>query len=71
MMYTLDLSGHADDGKAGIDRFGGRFLTVEDAEAHGRLAAPNRRLVFRPTTLWVRDEEGNVVRQVAIREPLT
>lgn len=66
MMYTLDLSGHAEDGTPGIDRFGGLFLTAEKAEVHGRLAAESPRLFFRPSTIWVRDQEGKVVSQIAI-----
>ncbi len=65
-MYTLDLSGYDADGKAGVDRFGGRWLSIGDAEAHGKLAAKSARLPFHPSTLWVRDEEGKVVRKIAI-----
>ena len=61
MKYTLDLSGHDDSGKAGIDRFGGLFMSIEDAKAHGNEAAKTGRFVFRPEVLWVRDEEGTVM----------
>lgn len=36
-MYILDLSGHDEKGAPGVKHFGGRFSSIDDAEAHGRL----------------------------------
>ena len=66
MMYTLDLSGHDDDGKPGVERMGGLFTSIESAEAQGRRIAEGNRLVFKPATLWVRDLENVVVMQTAL-----
>ena len=63
MKYTLDLSGHDENGSAGIDRLGGLFASIEDAVMHGRQAAKVGRFHFRPEVLWVRDEEGETIRQ--------
>ena len=63
MKYTLDLSGHDNDGKASVDRIGGLFMSVEDAVTHGRTSAGEGRFVFRPEVLWVRVEEGKVLVQ--------
>ncbi len=66
MMYTLDLSGHGDDGRPGVERMGGLFPSIESAEAQGRRTAETGRLPFKPATVWVRDQENLVVKQVAL-----
>lgn len=66
MMYTLDLSGHGDDGKPGVERMGGLYTSVESAEAQGRRTAETGRFAFRPATIWVRDQENHVVKQVML-----
>ena len=65
-MYILDLSGHDEKGTPGVKHFGGRFMSIDDAEAHGRLAARTGRFAFTPSRLWVHDEEFQVVRQVGL-----
>jgi hypothetical protein len=67
-MYILDLSGHDEKRGARRRHFGGRFLSIDDAEAHGRLAACTGRFAFTPSRLWVHDEEFQVVRQVELSE---
>lgn len=66
MMYTLDLSGHDDAGKPGVERMGGLFMSIEAAEAQGRLTARTGRLVFAPATIWVRDQENLVVAKISL-----
>lgn len=66
MMYTLDLSGYDADGAPGVERMGGLFQSADAAEKQGRLTAETGRLFFKPTTIWVRDQENLVVKQVSI-----
>lgn len=66
MMYTLDLSGYDADGAPGVERMGGLFQSADAAEKQGRLTAETGRLFFKPTTIWVRDQENLVVKQISI-----
>ena len=58
--YTLDILGYDDRGNAKIVRFGGRFVSMDDAVAYG-VAAREGRLTFVPSVMWIRDQTGEVV----------
>ena len=64
MRYTLELSGHDDQGSPGITNLGGLFLSIDDAvDCAEDMTAKGRFHFGRPEHFRVRDEAGLVVQE--------